>query len=90
MCSRLLRAESLVPRYFFDVHDGVQGRDYEGVLCANLQAAAKEADALLPAIALNREAEDSERQTISVLVTDEEGHPVYQASLSQVGTWLIR
>jgi hypothetical protein len=79
-----------VPRFFFDVHDGILERDDEGVLCADLQAAAQEADALLPAIALNRVATDSERQTITVLVTDEEDHPVYQATLSQVGTWLIR
>lgn len=79
-----------MPRYFFDVHDGFQERDDEGVFCVDLQAAAHEADRLLPAIALNKVPENSGRQTITVLVTDEDGHPVYQAALSQVGTWLIR
>ena len=79
-----------MPRYFFDVHDGVQARDSEGVLCDDQQAAAYEADRLLPAIILNRVPPDSERQTITVLVSDEQGHPVYQAALSHVGTWLTR
>ena len=79
-----------MPRYFFNVHDGVQGRDDDGVLCSDLQAAAYEADRLLPAIALNRVPADSQRQTITVLVSDSDGHPVYQAALSHVGTWLIR
>lgn len=79
-----------MPRYFFDVHNGFQERDEEGVFCADLQAAAHEADRLLPAIILNSAREDGGRQNITVLVTDEEGHPVYQTALSQVGTWLIR
>ena len=33
---------------------------------------------------------DGERQTITVLVTDEDGHPVYSAALCFVGTWLLR
>ena len=79
-----------MPRYFFDVNDGYDERDDEGVLCDDLQAAAWEAGRLLPALANERRAKDRDRQTITVLVTDEEGHPVYQASLSQVGTWLLR
>jgi hypothetical protein len=79
-----------VPRYFFDVYDGFQERDDEGVVCANLQAAAYEANRLLPALALSKAPKDSDHQIITVLVTDEEGHPVYQAALSQIGTWLIR
>ena len=90
LCARLSYTESHVPHFFFDVHDGAQNYDNEGVPCADLKAAAKQADALLPEIAYNRVARDSERQIITVLVRDEEGHPVYHAALSQVGTWLIR
>lgn len=79
-----------MPRYFFDVYDGFQERDDEGVVCANLQAAAHEANRLLPALALSKSPKGSDRQIITVLVTDEEGHPVYQSALSQIGTWLIR
>jgi hypothetical protein len=79
-----------VPRFFFDVHDGHHERDDEGTLCDDVQAAALEAKILLPAIARHEIPEDGERQTITVLVTDEDGHPVYSAALCFVGTWLLR
>jgi hypothetical protein len=34
--------------------------------------------------------EDGERHAVTVLVTDEDGHPVYSGALSFVGSWLIR
>lgn len=79
-----------MPRYFFDVHDGAIQRDDEGSVCADLKAAAAAAKRLLPEIALSDVPKDKERQTYTVLVTDEEGHPVYSAALTFVGTWLIR
>lgn len=79
-----------MPRFFFDVHDGRIDRDEEGVLCDDLQAAALEAKLLLPEIARHEVPKDGERQTVTVLVTDEEGHPVYSAALCFVGTWLLR
>jgi hypothetical protein len=79
-----------MPRYFFDIHDGVHLRDDEGTECADLQGAALEAKRLLPAIALDEIPKDGERQIITVLVTDEESHAVYSAVLAFVGMWLIR
>ena len=79
-----------MPRFFFDVHDGFNKRDDEGTVCADVQAAALEAKLLLPEIARHEVPKDGERQTITVLVTDEEGHPVYSAALCFVGTWLLR
>lgn len=79
-----------MPRYFFDIHDGRIQRDDEGTVCADLQAAAVAAKRLLPEIAMSEVPKDGERQNYTVLVTDEEGHPVYSAALSFVGMWLIR
>ena len=79
-----------MPRYFFDINDGCNQRDDEGVECANLQAAALEAKKFLPLVASEEVPKDGERQAITVLVSDEEGHPVYLASLTHTGAWLIR
>lgn len=79
-----------MPRCVFDSHDGVHQRDEAGTECADLHAAALEAKRLLPAIAGDEIPVDGERQTITVVVTDEDGHSVYSAALSFVGTWLLR
>ncbi|PXW51407.1 hypothetical protein [Methylobacterium sp. B4] len=79
-----------MPRFFFDVHDGRNERDDEGLVFADVQAAALEAKRLLPEIARDEVPKDGERQAITVLVTDEEGCPVYSAALCFVGTWLQR
>ncbi|CAA2107506.1 hypothetical protein MBUL_04194 [Methylobacterium bullatum] len=79
-----------MPRYFFDINDGRNERDEEGVQCVNLQAAVLEAKTLLPAVAADEVPKDGERQAITVLVTDEDGKAVYLAALAYTGTWLIR
>ncbi|GJD47092.1 hypothetical protein AFCDBAGC_4977 [Methylobacterium cerastii] len=79
-----------MPRYFFDIHDGINKRDEVGTVCDDIQAAALEAKRLLPSIASDEIPKDGERQTITVVVTDENGHAVYSAALTYVGTWLLR
>lgn len=79
-----------MPRYYFDINDGRNERDEEGVHCADLQAAVLEAKRLLPAVAADEVPKDGERQAITVLVTDEDGQAVYLAALAYTGTWLIR
>lgn len=77
-------------RFFFDIDDGRNQRDEEGIMCADLQAAVHEAKRLLPAIVADDVQNDIERQALTVLVTDEEGKAVYLAALAYTGTWLIR
>ena len=84
------RMESRVPRYFFDVNDGRNQRDEVGVECTDLQAAALETKKFLPLVASEEVPKDGERQAITVLVSNEEGHSVYFASLTYMGAWLIR
>ncbi len=79
-----------MPRYFFDIHDGFHQRDDVGTLCEDVQAAALQAKRLLPAIAVDENPAEGERQTITVVVTDEDGYAVYSAALAFVGTWLLR
>jgi protocatechuate 3,4-dioxygenase beta subunit len=79
-----------MPRFFFDVRDGHHERDDKGTFCDDVLAAALEAKLLLPEIARHEVPKDGERQIFTVLVTDEEGRPVYSAALCFVGTWLLR
>lgn len=80
-----------MPLYFFDVHDGITSlRDDVGIECHDPEAAASHAKEILPAIAADEVPRDGDRQSYTVLVTDEEGHPIYSAALSFVGTWLTR
>ena len=74
--------------HFFDIQDGLHLRDDIGTESADLHAAALEAKR--PAIAVDEIPEDDERQTITVVVTDEEGHAVYPVVLTFVGTRLLR
>jgi hypothetical protein len=79
-----------MPRYFFDVNDGRPSRDEEGIECANLQAAVIEAKKLLPEISREQVPKDGERLTVTVLVSDEDGHPVYSGLTTYTGSWLTR
>ncbi|MHC2001770.1 DUF6894 family protein [Methylobacterium sp. CM6241] len=79
-----------MPRYYFDIHDGVSLRDEEGIELTDLNAVARHAKKVLPEIAADEVCKDGEHQAFSVLVTDEEGHPVYSAAVTYTGTWLIR
>ena len=79
-----------MPRYFFDVHDGVHTRDDVGVECEDLQSVAMAAKRMLPAVAKDEVPKGSELQSVTVLVTDEDGKPVYSAALTYTGIWLLR
>lgn len=79
-----------MPRYFFDIHDGCIQRDNEGTELANDQAAARYVKKLLPEIAAEEVPADGEHHTLTVLVTDENGRPVYSAAISYAGIWLTR
>lgn len=79
-----------MPRYFFDIKGFHHERDDEGVICADLQDAVREAKKLLPAIAMDEVPSDGEHYAVTVLVTDEDGKLVYSGVLSFVGNWLIR
>jgi hypothetical protein len=79
-----------MPRYFFDIHDGSTLRDDEGMDLLGPEDAARHAKTVLPQIAAHEISKDGEHQAFSVLVTDEDGHPIYSAALTYTGTWLIR
>jgi protocatechuate 3,4-dioxygenase beta subunit len=79
-----------VPRYFFDIHDQKTIRDDDGVELSGPQEAAQYAKKVLPEIAAHEMRKGGEHQGFSVLVTDEDGHPVYSAAVTYTGTWLIR
>ncbi|TXN80291.1 hypothetical protein FV234_17525 [Methylobacterium sp. WL8] len=79
-----------MPRYFFDIHDGSHTRDDVGVECADLQSVALAAKKILPAVAKDEVPKGSELQSVMVLVTDEDGRPVYSAALTYTGNWLLR
>ena len=80
-----------MPCYFFDVHDGgkVQNDD-TGTELPDLEAVRTAVMKLMPEIARQEVPKGSDQRTFSVLVTDEDGKPVYSATLSYAGLWLLR
>ena len=79
-----------MPRYFFDVHDGYVTHDEEGTELPTVEAVRKTAMNILPKIAADEIPMDGDRRHFVVLVTDDEGHPVYSATLTYTGMWLLR
>ena len=79
-----------MPRFFFDIHDGGTTRDDLGVELPDHEAVRKHAMEALPSIAAEEIPLDGDRQHFVVLVTDDEGHPVYSATLTYTGLWLRR
>ena len=76
--------------YYFDVHDDNVQLDEVGTEFSSLDDVRVEALRLLPDLARDQGVTDGERRTFTVLVTDEDHRPVYSATLSLIGLWLIR
>lgn len=75
-----------MPRYFFDVHvNDVLEKDTIGTEFSDLDDACTSALELLPAIAREEMHKDSGYRAVKVDVADEQGHPVYSASLNYAG-----
>ncbi|MGU3668434.1 DUF6894 family protein [Methylobacterium sp. A49B] len=79
-----------MPRYFFDIHDGGPTRDDTGTECLDLDTVRQHAMRVLPDIAREDIPKDGDRRTFTVLVTDDDGHSVYSATLNFTGQWLLR
>jgi hypothetical protein len=80
----------MMPRFFFDLHDGHWDRDDVGTECADVEHAIQQAKRTLPAMALDQLPHDEDRHTVTMLVTDEDGRPVYTATLTYSGLLLAR
>jgi hypothetical protein len=82
---------TLMPRYFFDVHDDDQiSRDVTGFEFDDLAAACLQAKQLLPAIALDEVPKDGDRKIYAVVMSDEARIPIYSATLTFAGMMLRR
>ena len=80
-----------MPRYFFDIQDGRKPyHDETGVEFSDLEAVRHQAMRVLPEIAKDEVPTDGDRQTFTVMVTDEDGKPIYSAALNFTGMWLLR
>ena len=80
-----------MPSFFFDIFDASVNQHNEVcVECSDLEAAIVEAKRALPSIASNELLRDGDHRNYMAVVKDEEGHAVYSAALSFVGTRLIR
>lgn len=76
-------------RYYFHVHqNGQLYKDSEGTEFASVDMVRTEAMEALPDIAKDEVPRDGDRQAFAVLVTDENGKPVYSATLTFAGLWL--
>ncbi|MGH1592216.1 DUF6894 family protein [Methylobacterium phyllosphaerae] len=74
-----------MPRYFFDFHDGEPHRDDHGTLCADLEAARREAMLTLPEIARLAIPSGSDDQAFTMAIRNESDVVVYTASLTFAG-----
>jgi len=78
-------------RYFFHIlGDSSETRDEQGAEFTSLDQVRREAMHLLPEIARDAVPKDGDHQSFTVLVTDEAGRPVYTATLTFAGLWLIQ
>ena len=76
-------------RFFFDIHDDTGSHiDADGHEFGSLDQVRKEAQRLLPDIARHELPEDGDRRSYVVLVRDENGQPVYSATLTYAGVIL--
>lgn len=76
-------------RYFFDVDDGERRTvDRDGHELASRAAVRQEAVAVLPAVAADVLPRD-DRRTFQVTVRDDDGRPVFHASLTFAAGWLV-
>jgi hypothetical protein len=73
-----------MPRYFFDVHDGIFLRDDEGEELPDADAARMAVWNTLPAMASHREADSSMACQLRMDVRDETGKHLFHASLAFV------
>ncbi|MGX7709517.1 DUF6894 family protein [Methylobacterium sp. Gmos1] len=74
-----------MPRFFFDIHNGVWSHDEDGIECVDVEEAYLQAKRALPEMALEQVPRDGDHHTITVLVTDEDRQPVYTATLAFTG-----
>ncbi|KAB1073219.1 DUF6894 family protein [Methylobacterium planeticum] len=65
-------------------------QDDTGVEFAGMTDVRKAAQHRLPDIAREEIPEDGDRQSVTVLVRDEDGHPAYTATSNDAGLWLLR
>jgi hypothetical protein len=80
-----------VPLFFFDVQDsGKVQKDGTGTELPDAEAARTAAMRFLPDIAREEIPRDGDQRAFVVLVTDEDGRPVYSATLNFAGLWLQR
>ncbi len=77
-----------MPRYYFDILDGGPHEDDVGTECADDEAVRRIAMQTLPRIASDEIPADGDRRHFTVVARDEEGLPVYTATLSFAGVWL--
>lgn len=78
-----------MPRFFFDITDGTTTIDDMGTELPNAHAARDEAIKALPSIAVD-EIGTGESRVVSVLMRDEAGTDLFQASLTLSAEWLVK
>ena len=75
------RPSGAVPKFFFDIHDGELTTDDVGTDLPDLSAARDQAVTVLPDIARD-ELPDGDERVFQVVVRDEDGKPVFKATMS--------
>lgn len=79
-----------MPRFFFDIHNRIVTHDHEGIDLPDLAAVPQETLRCLPTIAADELPRGSDRRHFTVVVSDADGIPIYTATLTYTGQWLLR
>jgi hypothetical protein len=78
-----------MPRFFFDLQaNGQLQRDNEGLECASMNDVRAEVMRFLPEFANEKVSADRDHRAFVMHVRDEEGRPVYIATVTFTGIWL--
>jgi hypothetical protein len=78
-----------MPRFFFDLQvNGQRQSDHEGLECGSMDAVRAEVMRFLPEFADERVPTDRDHRAFVMHVRDEEGRPVYIATVTFTGIWL--
>ena len=77
-----------MPKYFFDIYNSDTTLDDHGHDLPNDEAVREMTMRSLPMIAADEIPHDGDHRNFVVVARDENGTPVYSATLSYVGLWL--
>jgi hypothetical protein len=83
-----LLSEKLVPRYYFDVHDGSMVCDESGTECSDLDEVKRRAGNLVADLVVRGVQSRRDQLACRIFVRDQSGQIIYMGAFSYNGAWV--